>query len=240
MLNTQPGWFSNMSGQAIPKQIESFLSLGPKFSLKTNIKDVQINKLLGDVEFILNNIDEEQKKNLMRAKTTEVITNYLHKFKSTNNNETRMYNKIKHYLKIKNNILILQSDKGGVTVAMPKTDYKEKMDLILNNHQNFRLLNKDLTESIQKKANGLVEDMVKTHSLTTAEGKTLKTYNAVCPKIYGNPKIYKKGHPLRPIISDVQGPTLSLAKWLADILKNAYDTDNNYYISESFHFAVNK
>lgn len=40
---------------------------------------------------------------------------------------------------------------------------------------------------------------------------------------------------MRPIISDVHGPTLKTPKFLVDILKQAYSFEN--CVSDSFHFA---
>lgn len=66
----------------------------------------------------------------------------------------------------------------------------------------------------------------------------MKGYNAICPKIYGNPKIHKVGYPLRPIVASIQSPMSTLAEFIAKILSNAYNQNNDYYIKDSFEFAT--
>lgn len=65
----------------------------------------------------------------------------------------------------------------------------------------------------------------------------MKTCSAIAPEFYGNPKVHKADIPLRPIISSVNVPTNSIAKYLAEILSVAYNKDNDYYVRHSFHFA---
>ncbi|XP_044760159.1 uncharacterized protein LOC123317619 [Coccinella septempunctata] len=55
--------------------------------------------------------------------------------------------------------------------------------------------------------------------------------------MYGNPKVHKENVPMRPIVSDVQGPTCKLSNYIAQILTEAYDQDNAYYVKDSFDFS---
>lgn len=46
-------WFKSVSDINIPTEICNFLALGPKFNLPISTKDLKIDILLADVEFLL-------------------------------------------------------------------------------------------------------------------------------------------------------------------------------------------
>lgn len=110
------------------------------------------------------------------------------------------------------------------------------MYMIINT-ENFRQLPKDPTTTLQTKCNNYITRLFKSNSISKEQEKTMKCYNSVCPKIYGNPKIHKQGYPLRPIVASIQSPMSSLAEFTAKVLSNAYDQNNDYYIKNSFEFA---
>lgn len=68
----------------------------------------------------------------------------------------------------------------------------------------------------------------------------LTSYNALPPKMYFLPKHHKVNLPLRPISSDLNGPTRSLAKYAASLLgklpKSKYHIANSY----DFHDFISK
>lgn len=233
---TSEKWFKNISSKQIPHNVELVLSLGPKFNLHTTVKDINLEILLAHVEQLVSKI-QESKRNLVRSKITSIITSHIHRFKDVRNLETKLINEVKQFLRENDELLVLKSDKGGVTVVMDKAKYNEGIEVLLNNNNSFRKLNRDPTLTVQNKANAIITDLVKHNYISPEEGKTMKIYNANAPKIYGNPKVHKDGYPLRPIISSIQGPTNNIAKYIATILKNAYNTDNEYYITDSFHFS---
>lgn len=229
-------WFKNISSKEIPDNVKFVLSLGPKFNLQTTVKDINLEHLLAHVEQLVSKI-ENSKRNLVRAKVTSIITNHIHRFRDVKNSETKLIKEVKCFLKENEDLLIIKSDKGGVTIIMDRVKYNEGIEDLLNSDNNFKRLNRDPTLTVQTKANAIISELVKLKSITPEEGKTMKIYNAIAPKIYGNPKVHKEGYPLRPIISSVQGPTIHVAKYIATILKKAYNTDNDYYISDSIHFS---
>lgn len=235
-LKTEDKWFRNISSKQVPDNVKLVLSLGPKFSLPTTVRDVDIEKLLAHVEQIVGKI-QVNRRNLVRAKVTSIITNHIHKFRDIRNSETRLINKVKSFLRSNEDLLVLESDKGSVTVVMDKIKYNEGIRDILNKDNSFKKLNRDPTLTVQTKANTIVSNLVKQNTITEEQGKKMKIYNALSPRIYGNPKIHKENVPLRPIVSSILGPTIHLAKYIADILKKAYNTNNKYYITDSFHFA---
>ena len=60
---------------------------------------------------------------------------------------------------------------------------------------------------------------MKENSITTLSTiHRLRSTDAVCPRIYGLPKVHKDGVPLRPIVSFVNSATYSLSKYLCNLL----------------------
>ena len=62
--------------------------------------------------------------------------------------------------------------------------------------------------------------------------------NVAPPKIYGQPKIHKRGIPLRPVVASYESPNYNVSKFLASILKNLTKS-STYNVFNSSHF-VNK
>lgn len=234
-IKTQEKWIKNLSKKPIPKTVQNLLSLGSKFNVPTTKKDVNVKNLIADTEYILQGVQSEQK-NIKRARVTNIITNYLHKNVDNKNPTNEWFRETKEFLKNNDDLVVLNSDKGGTTVIMDHQIYKEKMKTILHS-KDFKKLSRDPTESIQKKCNSYIETLKRKKYITPKQAKEMKTYNGVAPKIYGNPKLHKEGHPLRPIISGVDSPVNSLSKFMADALKSAYNTDNRYYVKDTFQYA---
>lgn len=57
--------------------------------------------------------------------------------------------------------MILNSDKGNVTVMMEKSEYDMKMQKIVNDISTYRVLKRDPTNKLQDKNNEIVEKMFK-------------------------------------------------------------------------------
>ena len=107
--------------------------------------------------------------------------------------------KTRKLLKKNNNIIIVNSDKGNVTVAMDKQDYTQKINSILKERSTYKVLKRDPTTTLQQKNNVLVENLFKEEVITLKEKNSLTQRVATAPRIYGLPKIYKDNMPLRPI-----------------------------------------
>lgn len=119
---------------------------------------------------------------------------------------------------------------------MEEVMYNEKLKMILDS-RDFQELPRDPTQSIQTKCNGYIEKLENFEYITKDQAKAMKTYNSVAPRIYRNPKIHKSGYPMRPIISSINSPMKTLSKHIADVLKSAYNEENEYYVRDTFQFA---
>ncbi|XP_044747481.1 zinc finger Y-chromosomal protein 1-like isoform X2 [Coccinella septempunctata] len=220
-FKTQDKWLKNLTRTTLPEDVKTMLALGPKFSVPVSANQTPIYRLITDIEDLIQKIPNERR-DLLRAQITSITTNFIYRNQNKNYISEKLYNTTKNFLKLNNELIILNSDKGSVTVVMERSDYTQKMLSIINSDE-FSEIHRDPTPSIQTKSNGFIS-MLLTHKVINREkAKSMKVYNSTAPKIYGNPKIHKDGVPLRPIVSCIQSPTRHLSEFIVDILKSAYD-----------------
>ena len=89
---------------------------------------------------------------------------------------------------------------------------------------------------VETKINKALKTLENGGHISDKERKYLSPQFSNPPQMYGLPKIYKDGTPLRPIVSAIGSPTYRLAKKLAGILHPlAGRTDS--YVKNSLEFA---
>lgn len=82
----------------------------------------------------------------------------------------------------------------------------------------------------------LLRKLFKDGKLSSAQYYKLHNTDAICPRIYGLPKIHKPDVPLRPIVSFVNSATYELSKHLCYILSPLINS-NGYSVKNSFQFV---
>jgi len=123
--------------------------------------------------------------------------------------------------------MFTRADKGNITVAMDKEDYKGKMNLLLTDTKIYVMVEKDPTRKIIEslkilllrwKNKGFINDFIY-NSLKATEG--------ILPRAYGLSKIHKSGNPLRIIIFSIDTPLHKFAHFLHKILIKGYPSPNS-------------
>ncbi|XP_076054504.1 uncharacterized protein LOC143033200 [Oratosquilla oratoria] len=111
--------------------------------------------------------------------------------------------------------VIGRANKSAMFVLLPKFEYLQKMDMILEDASKFERISRDPTIKLISKCNGII-DAVNAKAggihLSRISGDHGPGY------AYGNVKTQKSNHPLRPIISQIPTPTYNLAKILNSLL----------------------
>ncbi|XP_058977752.1 uncharacterized protein LOC131802176 [Musca domestica] len=236
-ITLNDGWFVNKTNVEFPKDVKWLLSLGEKFGLPTSKQNFPLFKVIADGDDIIQTNNDKEQQEIMRTKFTTMLDSHLNKMRDSYRdkfiNTTVAHSKT--FLKQNKNILILNADKGNVTVAMYKDDYQQRMNEILGDMMTYQRLIKDPTSNLSKKNNELVEELFKNNIISTAEKKCLKTDVAIAPRLYGLPKIHKENFPLRPICSSVNSPSIQLCKYVVNILKNL-TKNSKYNVSDSMQF----
>ncbi|XP_037929293.1 uncharacterized protein LOC119666107 [Teleopsis dalmanni] len=222
------GWFKNETKTKIPKNIEWLLSLGAKFALHFASSQFPLLDCITEGEDIIQTLGEKNDQEIARTQLTHMI-------KKQKNKKLNTVGQTKKFLKKNSDMLILDADKGNVTVAMNKNDYKNKMQQFLNDITTYNILKQDPTSKLQTKNNNLVDKLFKGNVIDSVEKTKLSTFTATAPRIYGLPKIHKQGIPLRPITSCVNAPSQNLCQYMVNILKNL-TKDSIYNIKDAISF----
>ncbi|XP_072383799.1 uncharacterized protein [Diabrotica undecimpunctata] len=241
VLKTDPKWIKNLSTTTIPDDILGFLALGNKFSIEPKLgKDFQVKTLLADLEYIISSLPSELEQNLIRSRTTNIITNHiLNTSKSSNTFFHNLYTKTKKFLKYNPELLVTKADKGNVTVILERTHYLQLCSSLIDNDRSYVSLTSNPTSSLQRKCNTLIASLASSNEIDRNTKKKLTTYNGNIAKFYALPKIHKPTLSVRPIVASIGTPTENISAFVTDILTNAYNYENQYYIKDSFEM-VNK
>lgn len=123
-------------------------------------------------------------------------------------------------LKENKNIIIKKADKGGGIVIMNTSDYVEKIHTMLADPETYEKVDNDKTQQIWTACNQLISStLYDNYKINSKQLKYLTQFIARCPVFYGLPKIHKTNWPLRPIVSQIQGPLSKLNEVVDTLLK---------------------
>ena len=117
-------------------------------------------------------------------------------------------------LKDNTNLTVLPADNENATVVFNTSDYKEKITYLLEDPAYRNLVNFP--------SNGIewtTKLLLKKSSLTEETRRQLCPSGSRSPRLYGMPKIYKEGIPLRHIVSNIGDPIYQHAKHLTGLLR---------------------
>ena len=107
----------------------------------------------------------------------------------------REHLKALHELRNNKDVIVTRPDKGRATVLMNKTDYIEKMSVILNDTSKFRTLGPvktcDRTEKLEKDLVTYLKKLKNEEQISKHEFDRIKPTGTLRPRLYGLPKIHK-------------------------------------------------
>lgn len=121
-------------------------------------------------------------------------------------------------LKRNKDIVIKKADKNSGIVVLNKIDYEVKIMEMLNDEKVYTKIDTSNDVEIKKVADGLLKDLLDNNYLTDKQYRYLTNYTPKTPTFYGIPKIHKKNNPLRPIVSQIDGPTYRLNQLIHELL----------------------
>ena len=121
-------------------------------------------------------------------------------------------------LKSNSNIVIKKADKSAGIVIMDKLDYENKIFEMLNDKNTYTETNTDDTLETKDNANTLFQNLYYNDYVTKKQYNNLTNFHPNCPIFYGIPKIHKPNNPLRPIVSQINGPTSRVSKYVDKLL----------------------
>ncbi|XP_072160566.1 uncharacterized protein [Bemisia tabaci] len=196
--------FINLSDCPLSKMEERVLSRGLKtcHTFSKKVEDYVV-----DVDLASSLLPKEEKEAFKRDCLP--LLNLIKEERSDLKKKEIEYFKVVKQLKSRN-LVVMKADKGNQVVVMNKNDYVNRTQRMLDDGDFVQVI-KDPTNDIAKKVSNALK------AVTVMDDKTkarLKASNPVTPKLYTLPKTHKQGEKMRPIVSNIDSPTYSLAKWL--------------------------
>jgi len=114
-------------------------------------------------------------------------------------------------------IVISRPDKGRGVVIMNRSDYLQKMNVLLSDRSSFEVLDKDPTLENETKLINMLLLFKKEGFITEAEFNLARPTGSRPARLYGLPKIHKSDkpdYPLRPVMSATKTVAYGLGKML--------------------------
>ncbi|XP_055604770.1 uncharacterized protein LOC129753003 [Uranotaenia lowii] len=233
--------FFNSTTVEVPQPVQLLLSLGSFALPSTNNKPSTFYHLIADIVGIIETTEDEEVKVRNRSAAANQIMNHIHAHRNnTGCNPSDNFYKTaiiatRQFLKSYPNIIVLEADKGNITVMMNREDYDRKMLALIEDQNTYSSLTRDPTTGFQTKNNEFAKRLADLKLINRATELKLKTYKATAPCIYGTPKAHKEGLPLRPVVPCMTSPSYQLSKHVGRILQASINS--KYNVKDSFEFC---
>ena len=111
-------------------------------------------------------------------------------------------------------LIIIRADKGGAICVLDKDDYMSKINEMLSDVKVYSRIHLDDTAETKRLCDESINKLYHSRTLTYKQHRFLTNFIPKCPRFYGLPKIHKEGCPLRPIVSQINGPTRGINQLL--------------------------
>ena len=218
--------------EALSRGLRYCIPPNKKF-IKQELIDTEFENLFRQIHDLLP-IDDSRISQL-KAKLVHLSKNYLAEFVPSFANLPPKHVNALHLLKQDSSIVICRPDKGSGVIVLDKTDYIERMAVILCDSTKFSKTDK--IDDTKVKVTKCVSLLKALGIITKNVAAKISPEANIVPKLYGLPKVHKTNVPMRPVLSMVGSPTHALARWLAEKLKSVEATVNQRCVSDSFQFV---
>jgi len=150
----------------------------------------------------------------------EIICNHLTHHKS-NSNLTKPERIALKNLQHNQDIIIKKADKSAGIVILNKQDYEDKIYSMLNDTNVYTRTDINDTLEVKHTLDCFAKQLYEAHYINKKQLRHITNFIPKCPIFYGIPKIHKLNNPLRPIVSQINGPTSKISKYLDLLLSTA-------------------
>lgn len=108
----------NLTDSPIPIEVKTILSYGTKFALRIDkLGPAQLFRLIADIEFILNTLEDINLRNNIRCDLVNVMSNFInrppHNSTSSQKYLSQCYKISKSYFTTNENLIVLEADKSN-------------------------------------------------------------------------------------------------------------------------------
>ena len=115
-----------------------------------------------------------------------------------------------HNLKSNTQITIKKGDKGAGICILNTVDYVNKITSMLQDTMVYTQVTEDPTNTTKELADRLIDELFNFNYINKKQQANLQRFKPTTPKFYGIPKVHKENIPLRPIVSQINGPTMKI------------------------------
>jgi hypothetical protein len=138
-------------------------------------------------------------------------------------------------LKMNKSIIIKKADKGGGIVVLDNNKYLNQINTLLLDAKTYLPVLQDDTLQVKRSVDGLLHDLQVSNIIGQKQFHFLTNFIPRCPRFYGLPKLHKDGFPLRPIVSQIDGPTSRL-NLLVDKLLHTAESNIPFLLQDTTAF----
>ena len=146
-----------------------------------------------------------------------------------------MVNNTHKFLNKNPDIIVTKSDKGGLPIIVKSVKYKDDVKLVLNDQNNYKLLDKNPLKDLKDNLKNLVTDFRAKRYFADYNKYAFSVANTVLLRCYGLYKIQNEGNSIRIIVSGVNSPTIALETYFKNVLTAALPFPKSH-IGDSWQF----
>ena len=233
----------NLAGIELTEAEKDVLCRGLKFGIPPSIRKENI---LAEFELVWQQLARVKLPKEREMECKAALSGLAHRFANCKVDRTGFRLNREHMNAIKNlkkrsDVIITKPDKGNGVVLLKRSDYVDKMEVILNDTSKFLHIGtadaNDRTVQIERALQAVLLRAKKAGHITAELYERIRPVGSVRPRMYGLPKLHKEGAPLRPILSMIGAPQHELAKWLTEVLKPVLDKYSAYLLKDTFEFC---
>lgn len=210
---TNKKWVCNLSQRHLTDTEQSVLARGLNFAITP--QTIPYEEFILATELACHKIQNIGDKAELRSEVAGILKSA----KPTHNNTTKQEWQAIQAITKDPSIQVLPADKGRCTVLMDTNQYRSQMTTMLTDKTTYEILKRDPTEDKKKQLKALLKPLVDQEKITKDNYNFIVPTASVVPRMYGTPKIHKKGTPLRPIVDSIGSVTYKLSKELVEIIK---------------------
>jgi len=230
-LEPREKWFINTSNSFIPKEVISLLQLGEDFCLPPTNSSDSITQCVKHIENNFSRLQGYNCKNNLRNQIFPFINNLNKIDIIKNETEIKLIAAKKitsRFIKNNPDILFTRADKGNTVVALDRIEYISRMEDSLSDTNTYTILQRSPVNKLLNNLKELLKRWQNSKYISIQTHNHINSSNPILPRAYGLPKIHKKGHPLRIIVSSSGSPLHNLATYLQKILQVSLPTASSH------------
>lgn len=138
-------------------------------------------------------------------------------------------------LQQRDDIIIINADKGGAITILDTEQYVNEANRQLNNEQCYQKLDANPTLNHVNTVNDTIDLFKSQHKIPENVAEGLKVKNPKTPTLKLPPKVHKEGHPGRPLVSSIDSPTSKISEYV-DFHLQPYTNTIKSHIKDTKHF----